>query len=120
MFQCQESLGEEVLKMSTEEIVSRTRLLDNEVKIMKSEVMRISHELQSQKENIKENAEKIKEAAHIYKAANIDNIREKQREIYDRIKAKMKSERLVKKILSVLDGQFSDEDKAKLLEKLSS
>ena len=53
-------MGEEVLKMSTEEIVSRTRLLDNEVKIMKSEVMRISHELQSQKEKIKENAEKIK------------------------------------------------------------
>merc|ERR1712179_86783 len=55
-----ESLGEEVLRMSTEEIISRTRLLDNEVKIMKSEVMRISHELQSQKEKIKENAEKIK------------------------------------------------------------
>jgi len=40
--------------------VSRTRLLDNEVKIMKSEIMRISHELQAQKEKIKENAEKIK------------------------------------------------------------
>lgn len=53
-------MGEEVLKMSTEEVVSRTRLLDNEVKIMKSEVMRISHELQAQKEKIKENAEKIK------------------------------------------------------------
>ncbi len=46
--------------MSTEEVVSRTRLLDNEVKIMKSEVMRISHELQAQKEKIKENTEKIK------------------------------------------------------------
>ena len=55
-----ESLGEEVLRMSTEEVISRTRLLDNEVKIMKSEVMRISHELQAQKEKIKENTEKIK------------------------------------------------------------
>merc|ERR1719334_1458481 len=55
-----ESLGEEVLRMSTEEIVSRTRLLDNGVKIMKSEIMRISHELQAQKEKIKENTEKIK------------------------------------------------------------
>merc|ERR1719334_1789999 len=55
-----ESLGEEVLRMSTEEVISRTRLLDNEVKIMKSEIMRISHELQSMKEKIKENAEKIK------------------------------------------------------------
>lgn len=46
--------------MSTEEIVSRTRLLDNEIKIMKSEVMRISHELQAQNDKIKENTEKIK------------------------------------------------------------
>merc|ERR1719323_2564392 len=56
----QDSLGEEVLRMGTDEVVSRTRLLDNEVKIMKSEIMRISHELQAQKEKIKENAEKIK------------------------------------------------------------
>ncbi|KRT80171.1 AAA protein, partial [Oryctes borbonicus] len=56
----QESLGEEVLRMSTDEIVSRTRLLDNEIKIMKSEVMRINHELQAQNEKIKENTEKIK------------------------------------------------------------
>ncbi|ESO86711.1 hypothetical protein LOTGIDRAFT_207066 [Lottia gigantea] len=56
----EESLGEEVLRMSTDEIVSRTRLLDNEIKIMKSEIMRISHELQAQKEKIKENKEKIK------------------------------------------------------------
>merc|ERR1719378_535350 len=56
----EETLGEEVLRMDTTDVISRTRLLDNEVKIMKSEVMRISHELQSQKEKIKENAEKIK------------------------------------------------------------
>ncbi|KAL1483119.1 hypothetical protein MTO96_002188 [Rhipicephalus appendiculatus] len=55
-----DTLGEEVLRMSADEIISRTRLLDNEVKIMRSEVMRISHELQAQKEKIKENNEKIK------------------------------------------------------------
>ena len=63
------------------------------------------------------NAEKVKEAARIYKAANIDKIREKQRERYNRIKDRMKSERLVNKILNV---DFSDEDKAKLLEKLQT
>ena len=42
------------------------------------------------------NAEKVKEAARIYKAANIDKIREKQRQRYNRIKDQMKSERLVK------------------------
>ena len=46
--------------MSRDEITSRTRLLDNEIKIMKSELMRINHELTSQKEKIKENTEKIK------------------------------------------------------------
>ncbi|CAF0752623.1 unnamed protein product [Brachionus calyciflorus] len=55
-----EDLAEDILKLPTEDIVSRTRLLDNEVKILKSEIMRISHEHQSQKEKIKENKEKIK------------------------------------------------------------
>lgn len=59
-FAFQDALGEEVLRMSTDEIISRARLLDNEVKIMKSEVMRISHELQAQADKIKENTEKIK------------------------------------------------------------
>ena len=53
-------MGEEVSRMSIEELTSRARLLDNEVKIMRSEVLRISHELQTQKEKIKENTEKIK------------------------------------------------------------
>lgn len=56
----EETLGEEVLRMPTDEIVSRTRLMDNEIKIMKSELMRITHELQTQNEKIKDNAEKIK------------------------------------------------------------
>lgn len=56
----EEDLGEDVMKMSVSEIQSRTKLLDNEVKIMKSDAMRISHELQSMKEKTKENAEKIK------------------------------------------------------------
>lgn len=56
----EEGLGEEVAKMSNDEIVSRTKLLDNEIKIMRSESVRITHELQAMKEKIKENAEKIK------------------------------------------------------------
>lgn len=55
-----EDLGEDILKLQTDDIVSRTRLLENEIKILKSEIMRISHEHQSQKEKIKENKEKIK------------------------------------------------------------
>ncbi len=32
-FSNQESLGEEVLRMSNDEVISRTRLLDNEIKV---------------------------------------------------------------------------------------
>ncbi len=53
-------MGEDILKLKTEDIVARSRLLENETKILKSEIMRISHEHQSQKEKIKENKEKIK------------------------------------------------------------
>ncbi|KAF3832483.1 hypothetical protein F7725_026148, partial [Dissostichus mawsoni] len=56
----EDGIGEEVLKMSTDEIVQRTRLLDSEIKIMKSEVLRVTHELQAMKDKIKENTEKIK------------------------------------------------------------
>lgn len=34
ILQSQEGLGEEVLRMGTDEIVSRTRLLDNEIKVI--------------------------------------------------------------------------------------
>ncbi|PAA71020.1 hypothetical protein BOX15_Mlig020714g1, partial [Macrostomum lignano] len=54
------NLGDEVLRMSNDEIVRRTRLLDNEIRIMRSELTRVSHETSAQKEKIKENAEKIK------------------------------------------------------------
>ena len=54
------ALPEDVLQMSTDELISRMRLLDNEVKIMRSEVMRIQHDLQAQKDKIKENTEKIR------------------------------------------------------------
>ena len=54
----------EVSKMSTDEIVARTRLLDNDIRIMKSEVVRISHEKQAQEDKIKENTEKIKVQFH--------------------------------------------------------
>ncbi|KAL4682340.1 hypothetical protein H8959_001895 [Pygathrix nigripes] len=56
----QDGIGEEVLKMSTGEIISRTQILDSEIKIMKSEVLRVTHELQAMKDKIKENSEKIR------------------------------------------------------------
>jgi 26S proteasome regulatory subunit T5 len=60
MWEGEDVLGEEVLRMPTDDVQNRTRLMDNEIKIMKSEVMRITHELQAQNEKIKDNTEKIK------------------------------------------------------------
>ncbi|KAL5481719.1 hypothetical protein EMCRGX_G021947 [Ephydatia muelleri] len=54
------SLDDEVMRMGTDELISRTRLLDNDIRIMKSETSRISHEQQTMKDKIKENSEKIK------------------------------------------------------------
>lgn len=56
----EQGLSEEVLRMSNDDLISRTRLLDNEIKIMKSEVSRTAHELKTQKDKIRENTEKIK------------------------------------------------------------
>ncbi|KAF0507843.1 P-loop containing nucleoside triphosphate hydrolase protein [Gigaspora rosea] len=55
-----EDLGQEILKSSTDDIINRTRLLENEIKVMKSEHMRLIHEQNSMKEKIKDNREKIK------------------------------------------------------------
>jgi len=56
----EEGLDAEVLRMGNDELVSRARLFDNEIKIMKSEILRVSHEQQAMKDKIKENTEKIK------------------------------------------------------------
>merc|ERR1712179_811843 len=50
----------EVSAMSPDDIVSRTRLLENEIRIMRLESTRITHEIQNQKDKIRENTEKIK------------------------------------------------------------
>jgi len=59
--QGEESLGDDILNLSTADIQARTRLLDNEVRIMRSELGRLQHELQAQQETIKENEKKIKQ-----------------------------------------------------------
>ncbi|KAL2913291.1 26S proteasome regulatory subunit 6A [Polyrhizophydium stewartii] len=53
-------VGEDVLRASTDEIMNRTKLLENEIKIMKSETARLGHEQRTILERIKENEEKIK------------------------------------------------------------
>lgn len=52
-------LDEEILSLSTQEIITRRRLLENESRIMRSEYQRLSHEKATMAEKIKDNQDKI-------------------------------------------------------------
>ncbi len=49
----------EILHSSTRDIITRRRLLENDMRIMKSEFQRLTHEQATMKEKIKDNLEKI-------------------------------------------------------------
>ena len=49
----------EILHSSTRDIITRRRLLENDMRIMKSEYQRLSHEQAAMKEKIKDNLDKI-------------------------------------------------------------
>jgi 26S proteasome regulatory subunit T5 len=52
-------LDDEILSLSTRDIIARRRLLENEARIMKSELQRLSHEKKTMHEKIKDNLDKI-------------------------------------------------------------
>lgn len=67
--------SEEILRMSSDEIITRNRLMENEVRIMKSEILRLQHEASSMKERLQDNLEKIKLNKQLpYLVANIVEI----------------------------------------------
>jgi 26S proteasome regulatory subunit T5 len=53
-------IGDEILNSNPDEILSRARLIENEIKFLKNEATRLTHEQAALKEKIKENNEKIK------------------------------------------------------------
>ncbi len=57
----EEPLPAEILEASIDEIQTRTRLLENDVKVMRSEHMRLMHEQSSKRDMIKDNSDKIKQ-----------------------------------------------------------
>ncbi|KAH0586215.1 26S proteasome regulatory subunit 6A-B [Termitomyces sp. 'cryptogamus'] len=54
-------IPEDVLSLTTDEILTRIRLLDNDIKVMRSETTRLQHEQSTMKEKIRDNGEKIKQ-----------------------------------------------------------
>ena len=55
----EDELDEEILNLSTRDINTRRRLLENELRIMKSEFSRLTHEKANMQEKIKDNVDKI-------------------------------------------------------------
>jgi 26S proteasome regulatory subunit T5 len=61
----QDPILDEIETLSTQDIVTRKRLLENDSRIMKSEFQRLSHEKSSMNEKIKDNLEKIENNRHV-------------------------------------------------------
>lgn len=55
-----EVIDQEIFTMPTDDIIQRTRALENEVRILRSESLRIRNEVDTMEKKIKENKEKVK------------------------------------------------------------
>lgn len=70
-----DEVDQEILNLPTHELQTRTKLLDNEIRIFRSELQRLSHENNVMLEKIKDNKEKIKNNRQLpYLVANIVEI----------------------------------------------
>ncbi|RDB18049.1 26S protease regulatory subunit 6A [Hypsizygus marmoreus] len=54
-------IPEDIMSLSTDEILTRIRLIENDIKVMRSETTRLQHEQGVMKEKIRDNGEKIKQ-----------------------------------------------------------
>lgn len=67
-----DSIDQEILQSSTSDIMNRSRLLDNDIKVMRSEAQRLTHEKTVMLERIKDNQEKINNNKQLpYLVANV-------------------------------------------------
>ncbi|SCU85789.1 LAME_0D02806g1_1 [Lachancea meyersii CBS 8951] len=68
-------IDQEILNLPTAELQTRTKLLDNEIRIFRSELQRLSHENSVTLEKIKDNKEKIKNNRQLpYLVSNVVEI----------------------------------------------
>ena len=80
-----EELDQEILSLTTQELQTRTKLLDNEIRIFRSELQRLSHENNVMLDKIKDNKEKIKNnrqlpylVANVVEVMDMDEIEDKE------------------------------------------
>jgi 26S proteasome regulatory subunit T5 len=62
----EDPVDEEIYNLSTQDILTRRRLLENDSRIMKSEFQRLSHEKSTMGEKIKDNLDKIENNRYAY------------------------------------------------------
>ena len=67
-----DSIDQEILQSSTSDIMNRSKLLDNDIKVKRSEAQRLTHEKTVMLERIKDNQEKINNNKQLpYLVANV-------------------------------------------------
>lgn len=64
-------IDEEIYNLSTQDILTRRRLLENDSRIMKSEFQRLTHEKSAMGEKIKDNLDKIENNRYGYAIINL-------------------------------------------------
>jgi 26S proteasome regulatory subunit T5 len=61
----EDPIFEEIEALSTQDIDTRRKLIENDTRIMRSEFQRLSHEKSNMNEKIKDNLEKIENNRHV-------------------------------------------------------
>ena len=77
MGEAEDPIDAEILRSSADDLMTRTRLLENDIKIMRSEFQRLSHEQSTMNDKIKDNEEKIQNNRQLpYLVGNVVEILE--------------------------------------------
>jgi 26S proteasome regulatory subunit T5 len=67
-----DDIPEDVFISPVEDILTRVRLIENDIKVMRSETLRLQHEQSTMREKIRETAEKVKQNKVLpYLVANV-------------------------------------------------
>lgn len=104
-----EEFPEELNYLSSEDLNTRSRLLENDLRIMKSEIIRLQHEQSSMMEQLQDNMEKIKLNKQLpYLVANIVELLEVEEEDDDDEESDNETEAL--KIINEQDNNSMDID----------
>jgi len=71
-----DDIPSDIMECSTEDIMTRVRLIENDIKVMRSETLRLQHEQTTMQEKIRDNKEKVKQNKVLpYLVGNVVEVR---------------------------------------------